>query len=137
MRPDSTILADMEACGMKVDPLTTALVFGYESGLVQQNVFYANVRGEDLKAGYVAHFQTEAADAIMQLRCLLALHGLNLEDTIRMGETKVYERMADFVDCYRPRPDGTTWSEPERQRMVRRVDAVLHPSVPNYKHNGD
>lgn len=104
MRSTRAVVTDMQNGGMSIDPLHTALVIGYEIGDVQKDTFYATVRGADLRPGYVADLKCAAADAVMQLRVLLHVFGLDFEEIVTMGEERVYERLAEFAKKQRPRP---------------------------------
>lgn len=129
--------------GMSLDPLHTALVIGYEIGDLQKDTFYATVRGEATRAGYIADATCAAADAITQIRVLLHTLGINDEailSVFEMGEARVYERLAEFAKKQRPRPDV------ELSRRVKVVGTVTGrldmtepnlSNVPRYKHEGD
>lgn len=105
MRAISSILGDMRDGGMKTDLITTAFVASYEHGVMDQSIFYATVRGADLREGYIAHAATEFGDLIMQLRVMAELMGLDWPTLVDMGEAKVYERLNEFANKIRPRPD--------------------------------
>lgn len=104
MRDSKVMLQDMTAAGMLVKPMDTGYVAAYELGIAMQCSFYAQVRGEDTREGYVAHMATELADCITQLRIWAQLHNLDWDTLVGMGEDKLYERINEMLTRIRPRP---------------------------------
>lgn len=130
MKNISSILADMRSGGMKTDLITTAFVAGYEHGVMDQCLFYATVRGDATREGYIAHAATELGDLVMQLRVIAELTGMDWDTIIAMGEAKVYERLGEFADGTRPRPVDE----------IQRGGAKGLPKAPSaysYAHQGD
>lgn len=142
MRPIASIVQDMKASGMKTDAITTAFVANYELGIANQHFFYAMVRGDELREGHVAHASTEFADGLMQLRVLAEIFGLDWGTLITMGEEKLYERIAEFNNKERPRPDvelskGTALAMPRSRSAYSGIPIPDGPMAKHYKHGGD
>lgn len=106
------VITDMRDSGMLVDLKDTALVLGYEIGDVQKTVFYWVVRGEANREGYRHEFQCAASDALMQLRVLCRLLNVDFSEMLSLGEERLYDRIQDFREKRRPRPDESAAAVP-------------------------
>ncbi len=104
MIPISNVVADMERGGMLLD--STPEVIAYEVGDMIKANFYRRVRGTKLSDGYREEMRCAAADALMQIRVLLHLNGIDFDETVDLGESRVYDRLAEFNKRKTlPRPD--------------------------------
>lgn len=130
MKDIQVMVQDMTGAGMLVRPMDTGYVAAYELGLAMQASFYAQVRGEDLREGYVAHMATELGDCIMQLRVWAYLHSLDFFTLLRMGEDKLYERITEMNTKVRPRPTDEIDAAPGGGVQIprpRQINTYVYP----------
>lgn len=124
MKDIQVMVQDMADAGMLVKPMDTGYVAAYELGLAMQASFYAQVRGDDLREGYIAHMATELGDCFMQLRVWAHLHHLDFFTLCRMGEEKLYERIEEMNSKVRPRPTDEMNAAPGGGVQVPRPRAI-------------